>query len=115
MLEGLSRLAAVHPGVSRIDGRGLHWTVELHGPDWRTWRGEEAEPLASRVVARALEAGVLMSTSAEQTSLFLSPPLIAEREHLELIFQALDEGLTVADEEYARAVPDDGTDPGVIG
>ena len=104
MFNGLSSLAAAHPGVSRVDGRGLHWTVELHGPDWRTWRGDEAEPLASRVVTRALDAGVLISTSAEQTSLFLAPPLIVEREHLELIFQALDEALSVADEYYARGM-----------
>ena len=102
MFDGLSRLAAAHPGVARVDGRGLHWTVELHGPDWRTWRGEEAEPLASRVVTRALDAGVLISTSAEQTSLFLAPPLIAESEHLNMIFEALDDALTIADEEYSQ-------------
>lgn len=101
MLDGLSRLAAEHPGVARVDGRGLHWTVELHGPDWRTWRGEEAAPLASRVVAKALDAGVLISTSAERTSLFLSPPLIIERQQLELLFEALDVALTIADAEYA--------------
>jgi 4-aminobutyrate aminotransferase-like enzyme len=102
MFDGLSRLAAAHPGVARVDGRGLHWTVELHGPDWRSWRGEEAEPLASRVVASALDAGVLLSTSAEQTSLFIAPPLIVEREHLEKIFQALDHALTIADTEYEQ-------------
>jgi 4-aminobutyrate aminotransferase-like enzyme len=102
MFEQLSRLAEAHPGVARVDGRGLHWTVELHGPDWRTWRGEEAEPLASQVVARALEKGVLISTSAEQTSLFLAPPLIVEREQLELLFEALDHALVLADERFAR-------------
>ncbi len=101
MERGLARLAAEHPGVARVDGRGLHWTVEVHGPDWREWRGEEAEPIASRVVARALEADVLMSTSAEQTSLFLSPPLIVEEEELEKMFAALDHGLEVADDYYA--------------
>jgi 4-aminobutyrate aminotransferase-like enzyme len=104
MFEGLSKLAAAHPGVARVDGRGLHWTVELHGPDWRTWRGEEAEPLASRVVAKALEEGVLISTSAEQTSLFIAPPLIVEREDLDRIFTALDSALTVADAEHAAGI-----------
>jgi 4-aminobutyrate aminotransferase-like enzyme len=102
MFDGLCRLADLHPGIARIDGRGLHWTIELHGPDWRTWRGEEAEPLASRVVTKALDAGVLISTSAEQTSLFLAPPLIIEREQLELLFEALDDALKVADEEHER-------------
>ena len=104
MFDGLSRLAAAHPGVARVDGRGLHWTVELHGPDWRTWRGEEAEPLASRVVAKALEEGVLISTSAEQTSLFIAPPLIVEREDLDRIFDALDVALAVADAEPAAGI-----------
>jgi 4-aminobutyrate aminotransferase-like enzyme len=102
MFDGLSRLVSAHPGISRVDGRGLHWTVELHGPDWRTWRGEEAEPLASRVVARALQNGALISTSAEQTSLFIAPPLIVEREQLELILEALDDALVIADEESDR-------------
>lgn len=104
MLDGLSKLAATHPGVARVDGRGLHWTIELHGPDWRTWRGEEAEPLASRVVAKALEEGVLISTSAEQTSLFIAPPLIVEREDLDRIFGALDRALAVADAEHAAGI-----------
>jgi hypothetical protein len=34
---------------------------------WRDWRGEEAQPLATRVAARALEAGALIATSGEQT------------------------------------------------
>ena len=52
MFGKLSEVAARHPSVARVDGRGLHWTVELHGPDWHSWRGQEAEPLASRVVAQ---------------------------------------------------------------
>lgn len=103
MLRRLSAIAADHPSVRRVDGRGLHWTVELHGPDWRDWRGEEAEPLASRVAARALEAGALIATSGEQTSLFLAPPLIITDEELDAILDALDEGLAVADAEVAAA------------
>ena len=102
MRDGLSQIASRHPGVARLDGRGLHWTVELHGPDWREWRGEEAEPLASRVVLRALEADVLIATSSEQTSLFLAPPLIVERADLTKMFEALDHGLQVADDEYVN-------------
>jgi 4-aminobutyrate aminotransferase-like enzyme len=101
MLDRMRQVAGAHPSVARIDGRGLHWTVELRGPDWRTWRGEEAEPLASRVAAAALDAGALIATSGEQTSLFLAPPLIVERDELEKIFEALDHGLTLADRELA--------------
>jgi 4-aminobutyrate aminotransferase-like enzyme len=97
MLRRLTAIADAHPSVRRVDGRGLHWTVELHGPDWREWRGEEPEPLASRVAARALEAGALIATSGEQTSLFLAPPLIVSDEELDRILDALDEGLVLAD------------------
>jgi 4-aminobutyrate aminotransferase-like enzyme len=97
MLERMAEIAGAHPSVARIDGRGLHWTVELHGPDWRTWAGEEAEPLASQVAARALGAGALIATSGEQTSLFLAPPLIASEGELEQIFEALDHGLELSD------------------
>ena len=101
MFAKLSDVAAQHPSVERVDGRGLHWTVELHGPDWRDWRGEEAEPLASRVVARALEAGAVIATSSEQTSLFIAPPLVISEAELDQVFDALHHGLTVADQEFA--------------
>ena len=105
MLERCTRLAAAHPSVARADGRGLHWTVELHGPDWRTWRGEETEPLASRVAAAALHAGALVATSGEQTSLFIAPPLVVRDSELDILFCALDAGLEVADRELSRARP----------
>jgi 4-aminobutyrate aminotransferase-like enzyme len=95
----MTELAARHPSVARIDGRGLHWTIELHGPDWREWRGEEAEPLASRVAARVLEHGSLIATSGEQTSLFLAPPLVISEPDLGLLLDAVDAGLDVADRE----------------
>jgi 4-aminobutyrate aminotransferase-like enzyme len=103
MYGRLAEVAAQHPSVARIDGRGLHWTVELHGPDWRAWHGEEANPLASRVVARALAAGALIATSGEQTSLFLAPPLIISDTELSLIFDALHHGLELADTELAAS------------
>jgi 4-aminobutyrate aminotransferase-like enzyme len=101
MYHRLSQVAAQHPSVARIDGRGLHWTIELHGPDWRQWRGEDANPVASRVVARALEAGSLIATSGEQTSLFLAPPLVISDTELGRVFDALDHGLELADAELA--------------
>jgi 4-aminobutyrate aminotransferase-like enzyme len=103
MLRRLGEIASGHPSVARVDGRGLHWTIELHGPDWRQWRGEDANPLASRVAVRALEAGALIATSGEQTSLFLAPPLIVTDAELERIFEALDLGLKIADEKLAAA------------
>jgi 4-aminobutyrate aminotransferase-like enzyme len=93
-----TELAAAHPSIARVAGRGLHWTVELHGPSWRDWQGQEAEPLASQVATRALEAGALLATSGEQTSIFVAPPLIITDEELEKVLSALDHGLTIADE-----------------
>jgi len=103
MAEQMRNLADAHPGVARIDGRGLHWTIELHGPDWRDWDGRDPDPLASRIAARTLEAGVLIATSGEQTSLFIAPPLIVEEEELKTILEAVDHGLALADEAYERA------------
>lgn len=99
----MRRLASAHPGVTRIDGHGLHWTIEFHGPSWREWEGHDPEPLASRIAARALEAGVMIATSGEQTSLFIAPPLIIERSELDKILAALDYGLALADAERDRA------------
>lgn len=91
-------IAQAHPSVARIDGRGMHWTVELHGPHWRDWRADTAQaPIASRVSAKALELGVVIGTSGEQTSLFLAPPLIVSDAEIGQILDTLDEALKVAD------------------
>jgi 4-aminobutyrate aminotransferase-like enzyme len=101
--EGLAKIADRHPSVVRVDGRGLHWTIELEGPDWRDWRADVSEaPLASQVANKALDAGALIGTSGEQTSLFLAPPFIIEQPEVEALLDALDEGLALADEELER-------------
>jgi 4-aminobutyrate aminotransferase-like enzyme len=98
-LEGLTEISARHPSVARVDGRGVHWTVELHGPDWRKWQADvEEAPLASKVAASALDAGALIGTSGEQTSLFLAPPFIIEEQEAKKLLEALDAGLLVADQ-----------------
>lgn len=99
VVERLSQIAAAHPGVKRVDGRGLHWTLELAGPSWTEWRGQEAEPLASRVSAAALNEGALFATSGEQTSIFVAPPLVISDSELDQVFHALDIGLKIADSE----------------
>jgi 4-aminobutyrate aminotransferase-like enzyme len=103
MLERLTRMAADHPSIARIDGRGLHWTVELHGPDWREWRGEDADPIASQVAARAFQDGALIATSGEQTSLFLAPPLVISEADLGELLDVLDGALRVSDEAFERS------------
>ncbi len=105
--RALGELAASHPGVRRVDGDGLHWTVELHGVDWRTWHADSpVSPIATRVADRAAERGALFGTSGEPSSLFISPPLIIDEKELEELFEALDFGLELADEEVAnRGIP----------
>jgi 4-aminobutyrate aminotransferase-like enzyme len=102
----LSEIAAAHPCVQRVDGLGLHWTLELHGGDWRDWHADTSEPTpADRVVAAALDAGVLIAASAEETSLFIAPPLIVSDEELDTILQVLDRALSVADGRLPIVTP----------
>ena len=101
--ERLVAIAQKHPSVSRIDGRGLHWTVEFHGPHWKDWTAATREtPIASKVVAAAAAQNVSIGTSGEQTSLFLAPALTISDSELDHLLQVLDHALTAADEEYAR-------------
>lgn len=98
MLALLQELASAHPSVRRIDGRGLHWTIELHGTDWQHWHGDASrQPIATRVAAKALEAGALIMTSGEEGFLVLAPALISTEKDLERLVDALDHGLTLAD------------------
>lgn len=103
MEKRLIEIAQRHPSVARVDGNGLHWTVELHGPDWRQWENNTGEaPIASKVSSRALEAGALIGTSGEQISLFLAPSFVISEAELEGILSALDYGLEIADDEWAQ-------------
>jgi 4-aminobutyrate aminotransferase-like enzyme len=52
------------------------------------------------VALRALEAGAVIGTSGEQTSLFLAPPLVISTDESHQLLDALDHGLQVADEEH---------------
>jgi 4-aminobutyrate aminotransferase-like enzyme len=100
MASLMAEIESSHPSVVRIDGCGLHWTVELSGPDWHDWHGDVgSDPIASQVSNRAVEAGALIGTSGEQTSLFLAPPLIVTDQELEKMIAALDHGLAAADEQ----------------
>jgi 4-aminobutyrate aminotransferase-like enzyme len=101
--ERLVAMAEKHPSVSRIDGRGMHWTIELHGPHWKDWKADTADaPIASRVSARAFDNGAVVGTSGEETSLFLAPPLIVSDDEIGQILDILDDALFVSDEAHAR-------------
>lgn len=99
MRARLTTLASQHPSVERVDGLGLHWTIEFRGGDWRSWHADNELPsVADRIVASALDAGVLFATSSEQASIFIAPPLIISDTELETVMQALDHALKVADD-----------------
>ncbi len=94
----LNEIAATHPSVRSVDGLGLHWTVELHGGDWRDWHADTSKTTpADRIVAAAMDRGVLIATSAEETSLFIAPPLIVSDAEIDTILRALDHALLAAD------------------
>jgi 4-aminobutyrate aminotransferase-like enzyme len=97
----LEQIARRHPSVCRVAGQGLHWTIELHGPDWRGWLADTPEaPVASRVAAAALAAGAVIGTSGEQTSLFLAPPLVISQDDAERLLEIFDDSLDVADRAH---------------
>ncbi|MFS3137408.1 aminotransferase class III-fold pyridoxal phosphate-dependent enzyme [Gluconacetobacter sacchari] len=101
--ETLVQIAARHRSVTRVAGQGLHWTIELAGPSWRTWQADEpGVPLASRVASRALELGAVIGTSGEQTSLFLAPSLIIDEAQSLRLLEILDASLDLADASLAK-------------
>jgi 4-aminobutyrate aminotransferase-like enzyme len=94
----LTQIAADHPSVRRVDGLGLHWTLELRGarrPERLSGPGEPTP--ADRVVAAALDEGVLLAARDEEASLFIAPPLIVTDGELDLVLRALDRALSVSD------------------
>jgi 4-aminobutyrate aminotransferase-like enzyme len=104
LADGMRELASAHPSVERIDGRGMHWTIELYGDNWREWRADTDEvPISSRVAAEVLANGALVATSSERGSLYLSMSLIMEEHDLRQVLDALDAGLKVADGELVGA------------
>ena len=93
----LGELASAHSCVRRIAGLGLHWTVDLRGENWQDWHADSGEPTpADKMLAAALDVGVLISANAE-ASLLIAPPLIVTDSELETILVALDRALTIAD------------------
>ena len=87
--SALGELAARHPAVGDVRGRGLMTGVELIGPD-----GEPASDLASRVKNEMAERGVLIGTSAREGNVLkIRPPLCITRDEAGLIVEALDAAL----------------------
>ncbi len=87
--QGLTGLAERHPVIGDVRGQGLLLGVEL--------ADEARAPVAghARKVTEALrERGILLSaTGPAGNVLKIRPPLVFQREHADLLLQALDEVL----------------------
>jgi 4-aminobutyrate aminotransferase-like enzyme len=106
ILAGMRTLAAAHPSVSRVDGRGLHWWIEVGESDWRQWRGDGRDiPVATRVAAAVLDAGALVATTGEANVVLVTLPMIIEDHELDVVLSALDQGLAFADRIIAEDLP----------
>src|SRR6185436_11176952 len=75
--DALNRIAARHPRVTAVRGRGLLQGLLLDGP-------------GADVVRRCLDGGLIVNCTAERV-IRLSPPIVVTRAEL-------DEGLAVLDE-----------------
>lgn len=85
----LVEVAARHPAIGDVRGRGLMTGVELVGPD-----GTPATDLAARVKDEMAERGVLIGTSAREGNVLkIRPPLCITRDEVELIVTRLEEVL----------------------
>ncbi|HSJ00230.1 MAG TPA: aspartate aminotransferase family protein, partial [Patescibacteria group bacterium] len=83
----LVELAAVHPAIGDVRGRGLMTGVELVGADV----GSPASELASRVKNAMAERGVLIGTSGRRgNTLKIRPPLCITRDEAGMIVDTLD-------------------------
>ncbi|CAN5187937.1 aspartate aminotransferase family protein [soil metagenome] len=95
---GMRKLATAHPSVSRIDGRGLHWWIEIGESDWQHWLGDGQQvTVAAQTAAAVLDAGALVATSGEPNVILVTLAMIIEDHELDVVLSALDHGLTVAD------------------
>jgi 4-aminobutyrate aminotransferase-like enzyme len=87
--QGLLTLAGRHPLIGDVRGEGLLLGVELTDDT-----GGPAAAQAQRVTEAMRERGILLSaTGPAGNVLKIRPPLVFQREHADLLLQALDEVL----------------------
>ncbi|MGP4109755.1 aminotransferase class III-fold pyridoxal phosphate-dependent enzyme [Streptomyces sp. 4N509B] len=102
--RGLAELAARHPAVGDVRGRGLFYGVELvRNRETReplvpfNAKGEANAPM-SRLIAAALERGLYLSSFSSVVR--LTPPLVVTPEEIDQALTILDEVLALADTHY---------------
>lgn len=92
LLDGLNDLQARHPIIGDVRGKGLMCALELvANRDDKTPAGKDA---VGKVYKGAYEAGVMIRTSGN--NIILSPTLIISKSDVARILEALDAGLTSA-------------------
>ena len=91
LLSGMMRLKERYPSIGDVRGRGLFMGIEIVR-DRAT--KEHAGDLASRIVNRAKERGVLMGTDGPYDNVIkLRPPMIFNRENADLLLETLDRSM----------------------
>jgi 4-aminobutyrate aminotransferase-like enzyme len=105
--EGLAALAQRHPLIGDVRGEGLLIGVELAqeagisaAAGARTPAGDTPLPAtasARRVTEALRQRGILISaTGPDGNVLKIRPPLVFQREHADILLQALDDALTAS-------------------
>ena len=92
LLDGLHKLAALHPAIGDVRGAGLFIGVELveHCDTKRP-----AAKLAHRVIEHAKRHGVLLSTDGPFNSVIkIKPPMVFDQANADRLIQRIDEALT---------------------
>lgn len=79
--EALNTLARRHQSIIDVRGMGLMLGIELN-----------SEPLAKEVAAALMDRHIIINRTSETVLRFL-PPYILERQHVDIVIQALDEAL----------------------
>ena len=94
LADAIRGLAATHPAIGDVRGRGLMVGVDLvEDPAGR----EPAAALAARVMNGMRERGVLISTTGREGNVLkIRPPLVIAADQAEIIVSALDEALAAA-------------------
>ena len=94
LADGIRGLAASHPAIGDVRGRGLMVGVDLvEDPVTR----EPVPALAAQVMNGMREGGVLVSTTGREGNVLkIRPPLVITADEAPIIVSALDESLTAA-------------------
>lgn len=99
--EGLAKIAAAHPSVGNVRGRGAFFGVELvRDQDTKeplvafNAKGAAAEPM-TRVCKAAMDAGLYITSN--NNVLRLAPPLTISIDDVDIALGILDEVLSIAD------------------